>query len=203
MTPKLLLATRNLGKAREYSLLLQGVPLELTSLADEGIEEEVVENGVTLEDNARLKALRYALDDRYLVVGDDSGLEVDALGGLPGPMSARFAGEGASDTDRIARLLERLHDIPLERRTARFRCIIAIGWMERVLAICEGECPGVIGLEPRGEKGFGYDPIFYLPGMDKTMAELSIDEKNRVSHRGKAARKAVEVLRNIRKEFAG
>lgn len=202
MTPRLLLATRNPGKAREYSLLLQGVPFEVTSLADEGIEEEVVENGATLEDNAKLKALRYALSDSYLVLGDDSGLEVDALGGLPGPMSARFAGEGASDSDRIARLLERIQDIPMERRTARFRCIIAIGWMERVLAICEGECLGIIGFEPRGQNGFGYDPIFYLPDMGKTMAELSIDEKNRVSHRGKAARKAVEVLRNIRKEFA-
>ncbi len=202
MIPKLLLATRNPGKVREYSLLLQDAPFQLTSLTAEGIDEEVVESGDTLERNAELKALYYASKDEYLVVADDSGLEVDALGGLPGPISARFAGEGASDSDRIARLLRELEGLPWEKRTARFRCVIAIARMNRVVQLCQGECEGIIGFEPRGQQGFGYDPVFYLPELDKTMAELSIEEKNRLSHRGKAARRALEVLRDIRRGMA-
>jgi XTP/dITP diphosphohydrolase len=202
LIPKLLLATRNPGKVREYSLLLQDAPFQLTSLTAEGIDEEVVESGDTLERNAELKALHYASKDEYLVVADDSGLEVDALGGLPGPISARFAGEGASDSDRIARLLRELEGLPWEKRTARFRCVIAIARMNRVVQLCQGECRGIIRVEPRGRQGFGYDPVFYLPELDKTMAELSIEEKNRLSHRGKAARRALEVLRGIRREMA-
>ena len=202
MIPKLLLATRNQGKVREYSLLLRDAPFALTFLTAEGIEEEVVESGETLESNAELKALRYASDDKYLVLADDSGLEVDALGGLPGPMSARFAGEGASDAQRIARLLRELKGVPREKRTARFRCVIAIARMNKVVQLCQGECRGVIGFAPRGQQGFGYDPVFYIPDLDKTMAELSMEEKNRLSHRGEAARRAVEVLREIRQEMA-
>jgi XTP/dITP diphosphohydrolase len=195
VTARLLLATTNPAKIREYFLLFRAAPLHLTTLAEENIEVEVSETGSTLEENARMKAVAYAVDDRFVVAADDSGLEVDALGGEPGPLSARFAGKNASDKEKMALLLSRLAGVPWERRSARFRCVIAIASASQVLRIFEGECQGVIAFEPRGSQGFGYDPVFYLPELGKTMAELSIEEKNRVSHRGKAARKALRFLR--------
>jgi len=195
VTLRLLLATTNPAKIREYSLLFQSASLCLTTLAEEGIEVEVSETGSTMEENARMKAAAYAVDDRFLIAADDSGLEVDALGGEPGPLSARFAGKDASDKERVAFLLSRLAGVPWEKRSARFRCVIAIASASQVLRIFEGECQGVIAFEPRGSQGFGYDPVFYLPELGKTMAELSIEEKNRVSHRGKAARKALRFLK--------
>ena len=200
--PKLLLATGNPAKVREYSMLLQGAPFTLTTVADEGIDINVEETGQTLEENAKLKAVAYAAQSQSLVAADDSGLEVDALGGEPGPLSARYAGEGASDQERIAFLLSRLQGTPWEKRSARFRCVIAIASPSGETQLCEGECRGYITFEPKGNQGFGYDPIFYLPELDKTMAELSMEEKNRVSHRSRAARKALEVLNNLQKEPA-
>jgi len=195
VTPRLLLATTNLAKIREYSLLFRGAPLELTTLAEENMDLEVSETGSTLEENARIKAAAYAVDERFIVAADDSGLEVDALGGAPGPLSARFAGKNASDREKVALLLSRLAGVAWERRCAHFRCVIAIAAASRILRVFEGECQGVISFEPRGSQGFGYDPVFYLPELGKTMAELSIEEKNRVSHRGKAARKALRFLK--------
>jgi XTP/dITP diphosphohydrolase len=193
--PKLLLATNNKGKVREYKSMLKGLPFELVSLAELGIKTEVEEVGESLEENARLKAITLAGESRLLVLADDSGLEVDALGGEPGRLSARYAGEGASDKDRVNYLLSRLKDVPEEKRSARFRCVIAIATPDGKVELCSGECPGFITLEPRGKEGFGYDPIFYLPGLGKTMAELSLEEKNRVSHRGRAVREAIKLLR--------
>jgi len=201
LIPKLLLATRNAGKAREYSLLLQRSPFELTTLDAEGIQEDVKESGKTLQENARLKAVGYAVDDRFLVMADDSGLEVDALGGAPGPLSARFAGKGASDRDKVNLLLSRLRGVPWEERTARFRCVIAIAAKLKVIGLCEGVCEGIISFEAEGDQGFGYDPVFYLPELDKTMAELTLEEKNKVSHRARAAQKAVHVLERLRQEI--
>ena len=201
MIPKLLLATRNAGKAREYSLLLQRSPFELTTLDAEGIQEDVTESGKTLQENARLKAVGYAVDDRFLVMADDSGLEVDALGGAPGPLSARFAGKGASDRDKVNLLLSKLRGVPWEERSARFRCVIAIASERKVIGLCEGVCEGIISFEAEGNQGFGYDPVFYLPEPDRTMAELTLEEKNKVSHRAKAAEKAVRVLKRIRQEI--
>jgi XTP/dITP diphosphohydrolase len=201
LIPKLLLATRNSGKAREYSLLLKRAPFELTTLDAEGIQEDIRESGKTLQENARLKAIGYAVDDRFLVIADDSGLEVDALGGAPGPLSARFGGKGASDTDKVNLLLSRLRGVPWEERSARFRCVIAIASERKVIGLCEGVCEGIISFEAEGDQGFGYDPIFYIPEMDKTMAELTLEEKNRVSHRARAAEKAVRVLERIRQEI--
>ena len=198
--PKLLLATGNPAKMREYSLLLQGAPFHLATPADEGIDIKVEETGHTLEENAQLKAIAYATQSQSLVVADDSGLEVDALGGEPGSLSARYAGENASNNERIALVLSRLQGIPWEKRSARFRCVIAIASPSGKIQLCEGECPGYITFEPRGDAGFGYDPIFYLPELDKTMAELSMEEKNQVSHRGKAARKALQALEHLRQE---
>jgi XTP/dITP diphosphohydrolase len=201
LIPKLLLATRNAGKAREYSLLLQRSPFVLTTLDAEGIREDVSESGATLQDNAKLKAIGYAVDDRFLVIADDSGLEVDAIGGAPGPLSARFGGEGASDRDKVDLILSRLRGIFWDRRSARFRCIIAIAYERKVIGLCEGVCNGIISFEAKGDQGFGYDPIFYIPELDKTMAELSLEEKNRVSHRAQAAKKAVRLLKRISQEI--
>jgi XTP/dITP diphosphohydrolase len=193
--PKLLLATNNKGKAREYKSLLQGIPFELVTPAEVGISTEVVEVGRSFEENARLKATTLAAESRLLALADDSGLEVDALGGEPGTLSARYAGEGASDRDRVSYLLTKLEGVPQEKRTARFRCVIAIATPEGEVELCSGECEGIIAFEPRGNRGFGYDPIFYLPELGKTMAELSPEIKNRISHRGRAAEKACQVLK--------
>jgi len=193
--PKLLLATNNKGKMREYKQLLQELPFEMVSLAEQGITTEVHEVGGSLEENARLKATGIARESQLVVLADDSGLEVDALGGKPGPLSARYAGAGASDKDRIDYLLAKLKGVPWEKRSARFRCVIAIATPDGKVELCSGECRGVITFEPRGEEGFGYDPIFYFPELDKTMAELPLTIKNQVSHRGQAARQACQVLR--------
>ena len=201
MIPKLLLATRNAGKAREYSLLLQRSPFPLTTLDAEGIQEDVTESGKTLQENACLKAAGYAVDNRFLVIADDSGLEVDALGGAPGPLSARFGGKGASDADKVNLLLSRLHGVPWEERTARFRCVIAIASERKVIGLCEGVCEGIISFEAEGSQGFGYDPVFYLPELDKTMAQLTLKQKNKVSHRARAAQKALHVLERLRQEI--
>jgi XTP/dITP diphosphohydrolase len=201
LIPKLLLATRNAGKAREFSLLLKRAPFELTTLDAEGIQEEVSESGKTLQENAQLKAIGHAVSNRFLVIADDSGLEVDALGGAPGPLSARFGGKGASDKDKVNLLLSRLQGVPWEKRSARFRCVIAVASQRKVIGLCEGVCEGIISLEAKGDQGFGYDPVFYIPELDKTMAELTLEEKNQVSHRARAAEKAVQVLKRIRQEI--
>ena len=195
---KLLLATNNQAKVREYRSLLRNIPFELVTLAEEGITTTVSEVGESLEENARLKATVLASQSQLLALADDSGLEVDALGGEPGRLSARYAGEGASDRDRVNYLLSRLKGVLWQKRPARFRCIIAIATPDGEIELCSGECRGFITFEPRGEQGFGYDPVFYLPELDKTMAELPLEIKNQVSHRGQAARKAYQVLERLR-----
>ena len=194
---KLLLATNNEAKVREYRNLLQKLPFELVTLAELGMTTIVNEVGESLEENARLKATVLAAKSQLLALADDSGLEVDALGGEPGRLSARYAGEKASDRDRISYLLAKLEGVPWERRSACFRCVIAIAIPDGEVELCSGECRGVITFEPRGEQGFGYDPIFYLPELGKTMAELPLEIKNQVSHRGQAARKVRQVLKRL------
>ncbi len=191
---KLLLATTNQGKTGEYRHLLDGLPFQLVSLIEEGITVAVEENYATLEENARQKAAYYAVLSSLITLADDSGLEVDALGGEPGVRSARYAGDGASDSDKVDYLLTRLKDVPWEKRTARFKCVIAVATPEERLDICQGECQGIIAFEPRGENGFGYDPVFYLPEYDKTMAEIPPELKNRISHRARAAGKVYKIL---------
>ena len=195
--PKLLLATNNQAKVREYKSLLQNLPCELVTLADQGISTMVSEEGESLEENARLKATVLAAESQLIALADDSGLEVDALGGEPGWLSARYAGEGASDRERVDYLLARLEGVPWEKRSARFRCVIAIAKPEGKVEFCSGECRGFIAVEPRGEHGFGYDPVFYLPELGKTMAELPLEIKNLVSHRGQAAREVYQVLERL------
>ena len=194
MRCKLLLATNNKGKVNEYRSLLAGVEFDLVSLADLGISAIVDETGKSFEENARLKAMAYARESGLLALADDSGLEVDALGGEPGIMSARYAGEGASDEDRVNHLLSRLKDVPWEERSARFRCVIAVATPDGQVALSEGECLGMIALVPRGEYGFGYDPVFYFLELDKTMAELPPEIKNKISHRGRAAKQVPALL---------
>ena len=198
MRHKLLLATNNQAKVREYKSLLRDIPYKVITPSEQGITVEVNEVGESLEENARLKATTFAAMSNLLSLADDSGLEVDALGGEPGRFSARYAGEGASDTERINYLLARLEGVPEEKRSARFRCVIAIAAPDGYVECCSGECRGFITFTPRGEQGFGYDPVFYLPELDKTMAELPLTQKNQISHRGKAARKAGQVLERLR-----
>ena len=189
-----LLATNNKGKVREYRELLRGIPQKLVIPEEVGIVMDVEETGKSFEENARIKAIAFAEKSNLLTLADDSGLEVDALGGEPGTMSARYAGKGATDRQRVEFLLSKLKGVPWKKRTARFRCVIAIARPGREVTFCDGKCEGIIAFEPRGDNGFGYDPIFYFPDLNKTMAQLPSKVKSRVSHRGQATKKAVEIL---------
>jgi len=159
-----------------------------------GLEIDEAEGTTSLEENAIAKAKLYAQKGGLLTLAEDSGLFVDALGGAPGVLSARF---GASDRERIDRLLGELKGVPREKRGTRFVCVIALAEPGKLLGVFRGEVAGEIALEPRGSSGFGYDPVFFLRGLGKTMAELSPEEKNRISHRGQAARKALTVLHGL------
>lgn len=196
--PELLLASSNPGKIREYRSLLDGLGYQIATLTERGISEVVVETGSSYEQNARLKAITYAELSHCITLADDSGLEVDALNGEPGVHSARFAGEGAGDEERVRLLLARLNGVSSEERTAHFRCVIAIASPGKRAHVCYGECHGMIAFEAKGENGFGYDPVFYLPEMGKTMAELSLEMKNQISHRARASQKARQVLLQLR-----
>jgi XTP/dITP diphosphohydrolase len=191
---ELLLATNNKGKVKEYRELLLGIPFELVTPARQGLKLEVAETGHSYEENARLKAEAFSRASGLLTLADDSGLEVDALHGEPGIRSSRYAGEGATDAERVEYLLAKLRDVPAEKRTAHFRCVIAIAWPEGRVEYCRGRCDGSISLAPKGDLGFGYDPIFYFPALKKTMAELPAEVKNRISHRARAAQEACQIL---------
>lgn len=192
---RLLIATHNQGKVQEYRHLLSDLPLELVSLDDLGISEDVEETGSTFLENAWLKARTYSKIGSILTLSDDSGLEVDALGGQPGIHSARYGGEACrNDEDRISLLLSNMKDVPWPRRTARFRCCIALCLPEGAELSVVGSVAGMIQYEPKGSEGFGYDPVFYLPSFARTMSELSMEIKNRISHRGDATVRAVRAL---------
>jgi len=191
---KLLIATTNQGKVREYKSLLKDIPFDLVSLTDEGITTVVEETGTTFKENAGLKAETIAAESRLLTLADDSGIEVDALGGEPGVMSARYAGDDATDAERVDYLLKKMKNVPEGKRTARFRCVIAIAEPGGETEYFTGECEGIVPFEPAGELGFGYDPIVYIPELGKTVAELGPEVKNRLSHRAMAAEKARKAL---------
>jgi XTP/dITP diphosphohydrolase len=195
-TPRLLVATTNPGKQREYRALLSGIPARIVFPNDLGITLEIEEDGATFRENAAKKALALARNSGLLSVADDSGLEVDALGGAPGVRSSRWAGEGADDPKRRAFLLEKLRGVPAPR-AARFVCVIAIAPPGGDVAYAEGECRGEITFTERGSNGFGYDPVFQVEGRAVTMAELSPQEKNAISHRARAARAAIPILRKL------
>jgi XTP/dITP diphosphohydrolase len=191
---RLLVASNNPGKIREYRELLAGLRLELTWPRQEGLDLEVEETGSTFAENARLKAAAYAVASGLWVLADDSGLEVDALNGAPGVYSARYGGPGKSDRDRYELVLRQLAEVPANQRAARFCCVIALASPGGQIWFAEGVCEGVITFEPRGEGGFGYDPIFLLPALGRTMAELAPEEKNRLSHRARAVAALKPVL---------
>jgi XTP/dITP diphosphohydrolase len=195
---ELLIATHNQGKMREYRHLLQDVPLKLVSLDELGISQDIAETGTTFAENAWLKAEGYAGLSGMLTLSDDSGLEVDALGGEPGIHSARYGGDScASDQERVQLLLRNLAGVPREKRTARFRCVIAICDPDGRKASVVGSVAGMIQYEPEGNEGFGYDPVFYLPSYGQTMSQIPLADKNRISHRSDATGKAKAVLKEL------
>ena len=200
----LLVATGNPGKLREYRQLLGDIPYQLASLTDFGINEEVEETGETFAENSLLKSTTYARLSGALTLSDDSGLEVDALNGEPGVRTARYGGDpNATDMDRVHLLLRNLEGVPWERRTARFRCFLSITDPARPpergknSLLVVGSVAGMIQYEPEGGEGFGYDPVFYLPSYGKTIAQIPLEEKNRISHRADAARKVVAALKSL------
>jgi len=191
---RLLIATENAGKIREYEQLLGSRPWGLCTPRDLELALAVHEDGESYAQNARIKALAYMQASRLATLADDSGLEVDALGGEPGVRSARYAGASASDTDRYRLLLQRLHGISWEKRRARFRCVVALALPGGETYSTEGVCEGVIAFGPQGDRGFGYDPVFYLPEHGQTMAQLPPEVKNRISHRARAVQQMLPIL---------
>ena len=193
---KIVLASRNRKKIRELETFLSEISSDINvlSLDDIGFHDEIVEDGRTFAENSRIKALVPAKLG-YIGVADDSGLEVDALGGEPGVYSARYSGEGATDEKNNRKLLAALENIPDEKRTARFRTVVTCVFPDGREIQVDGVCAGRILREPRGNDGFGYDPLFYYEPLKKTFAELTSDEKNSVSHRGRAMRRFAAELR--------
>jgi len=189
------LATANPGKVAEMSELLAGLPCRILSLADFPGLALPPEGDVSYAENALAKARAVAASTRCLAMADDSGLEVDALGGRPGVLSARYGGEGLGDAGRCQALLAALRDVPAERRTARFRSVIALCAPSGREAITDGVVDGVLLGRPQGSGGFGYDPLFYYPPLGATFAELPAEAKNRVSHRARAVASALPILR--------
>ncbi len=193
---KLLLATRNRNKLVEMQHALDGTGWQVLLLTDIDNEPQVAEDGATFEENARKKARAAARASELQTLAEDSGLEIDALGGEPGVKSARYCGEGASDADRIRRVLDRMIAVPDELRTARFRCAMCLVEPAGTETCFEGHCEGRIAHHARGSSGFGYDPIFIPAGYARTFAELGLSIKNTISHRALAMRQVVEYLRS-------
>jgi XTP/dITP diphosphohydrolase len=195
---KLVLATANPDKAAEIAAVLLGAGIDLELLERPADVPEVDETGETLEDNARLKAVALCRATGIAAVADDTGLEVDALGGAPGVYSARYAGEAASYADNVSKLLDALRDVPPPARTARFATVALARWPDGREVAAIGEVEGVIATEPRGSEGFGYDPVFVpIEGDGRSFAEMAPDEKHEVSHRGRAFRTLADGLRVI------
>jgi XTP/dITP diphosphohydrolase len=195
---ELIVATRNRGKVREIQRALKGLGLRIYSLGDFSDAPEIEEDGKSFTENALKKARFYSKYFGKLTIADDSGLEVDILKGLPGIYSARYAGEGASNRENNRKLLREMEGIPLSKRGARFRCAIAMVSDEGKEVVAEGSCKGRIGFREAGKRGFGYDPLFILPQYGKTMAQLTLEEKNRISHRGKALTKIRKLIDGFR-----
>lgn len=191
----LVLATTNKGKTRELKDRLQGYPVEIKDLSDFGPIPEVIEDGETFDDNAYKKASFTARILGYPALADDSGLCVAALNGAPGVYSARYAGENATDQDNVDKLLESMKNE--EHRDAAFECVISIAVPTGAALTYEGRCQGVLTREPAGDNGFGYDPLFFFPALNKTFAQLSMDEKAKVSHRGKALQEITQEMDKI------
>ena len=195
---RLLIATNNAHKLIEYQEIFADLPLTITSLANEGITLDPEETGVTFAENAILKANAFAHASGLPTLADDSGLEIDALNGEPGVYSARYGNTAKDDhVGRYQIVLNKLNDVPWSQRTARFKCVIAISTPTEVIGTVEGTVEGIINFEPLGENGFGYDPVFFIPEFDKTMAQVSSAQKHSISHRGRAARAAIPLIGQV------
>jgi XTP/dITP diphosphohydrolase len=192
--PRIALASRNPHKLREIARICGDWPVAWLTAGADDRWPDVEETGDTYLDNARLKARAVAAALGEVALADDSGIEVDALGGRPGPRSARFAGEGASDERNLEELIRAIKGVPAGGRTARYRCVAVLAWPDGEERHAEGTCEGALVTKPRGTRGFGYDPIFVPAGWDPTMAELTDEEKDRISHRGRALRALRDAL---------
>lgn len=194
---KLLIASNNPHKIEEYTAIFAGLPLTLTWPAAEGITLDPAETGATFEENAIIKARAFAKAGGLLTLADDSGLEVDALGGEPGVFSARYGNTAKNDhIGRYRLLLERLaaKDVPWPQRTARFRCVVALANGDTLIGTAQGTVEGFIAYRPKGSGGFGYDPVFFVPELNRTLAQLTPEQKHSISHRGRAARAALPLI---------
>ena len=193
---KLILATSNKDKAREIAEISDGTPFVVTTMKEEGFDPDIVEDGKTFEENALIKARAvHALAKGAYVMADDSGLCIDALDGAPGIYSARFCGEDSTYPEKFAKIFEMLKDVPEEQRTAKFVCSIAVVRPDGSEFTVRGEICGVLHEKPMGDGGFGYDPIFYVPEFGMTTAQMTKEQKNSISHRGKASRAMAERLK--------
>ena len=192
---KIIFATSNEGKMKEVRSILEDLGMEVLSMKEAGIQVEVVEDGTTFEENAIIKAVEIAKVCGEIVLADDSGLEIDYLNKEPGIYSARYMGEDTSYAIKNKNLIDRLEGVEDEKRTARFVCAIAAAFPDGTVEVKRGTIEGRIGYEEKGSNGFGYDPIFYVPEYGCTTAELSLEQKNEASHRGKALRMMKEVIR--------
>ncbi|TWT08366.1 XTP/dITP diphosphatase [Planococcus sp. CPCC 101016] len=185
---RIVIATQNKGKAKDFETMLSPLGYEVLTLLDVAQDMDVEETGVTFEENAILKAETVSKELGIPVISDDSGLEIDALNGEPGVYSARYAGADKSDEANMNKVLDKLDGVPNSERTARFRCVLAVAAPGQKTETFSGSCEGMILHERRGDRGFGYDPIFFVPAQDKAMAELEPHEKAAISHRGNALR---------------
>ncbi|PVE93600.1 XTP/dITP diphosphatase [Priestia megaterium] len=191
---EIIIATKNAGKVKDFETLFSPKGFKVKSLLDFSEIEDVEETGVTFADNATLKAEAISSALNKPVIADDSGLAIDALNGEPGVYSARYAGESKDDNANIEKVLQKLNDVPFEKRTARFHCALAIAVPGKRTEIVEGTCEGHILEEKRGENGFGYDPIFFVEKWRCSMAELSKEQKNQISHRANALKKLAPLI---------
>ncbi|MDN5331754.1 MAG: XTP/dITP diphosphohydrolase [Tepidanaerobacteraceae bacterium] len=198
--PNLVIATKNQGKLKEFKAMLSDIPLNVLSLGDFQ-EIEVDENGKTFEENALIKAKKVVQMTGDAVLSDDSGLEVEVLGGRPGVHTARYAGPGASDHENIEKLLKELEGVPPEKRKARFVCCLCLALPDGRIFVEHGYLEGFITFEPKGTMGFGYDPVFFVPELGKTLSEATPQEKNAVSHRARAMQKMKKHLLKYVKSF--
>jgi XTP/dITP diphosphohydrolase len=194
---RLLLATTNRHKIEEFRELLRDLPCDVVDPMQIGLTLDVAETGTSFMENATIKALAWAQASGMLALADDSGLEIDALGGEPGIYSARWAGADVSYPERFTRILARLEDVPPARRAARYRCALVVAAPDAVLVSVEGIVEGRIAAEPRGTGGFGYDPLFELPDQGRTFGEMSAAEKHWISHRGRAVAAAIPRLERV------
>ena len=193
---ELIIATRNKDKLKEIKTLLKGLPVKVLSLDGFKDVPEVKEDRNTLEGNAKKKALQVSRFLKRLVIADDSGLEVAAIGNKPGVYSARFSGKGATYKSNNSKLLRLLEGVPSAKRKARFRCVIAVADRGKIIGLAEGKCDGRIGFKPAGKTGFGYDPVFIPNGNKKTFAQMGLRKKNKISHRSKALIKSKDIIKS-------